>query len=131
MEFDKEVASEKPIAASTDAESPKTEDHRTHSIEQDPELGVPEIKKYPETDLDQGIVGWEGQDDPQNPQNFLPARKWGLLALMSAITFVTPLASSMFSPAVSYVAADLDVTNETVLSLSVSIFLLGYAVSLH
>jgi hypothetical protein len=86
-------------------------------------------KQFPVTDLDRGIVGWDSQDDPENPQNFAMSRKWGLLALMSAITFVSPLASSMFSPAVSYVAIDLHVTNETVLSFSVSIFLLGYAVS--
>jgi hypothetical protein len=86
-------------------------------------------KQFPITDLDKGIVGWDSQDDPDNPQNFAMGRKWGLLALMSAITFVSPLASSMFSPAVSYVAVDLGVTNETILSLSVSIFLIGYAVS--
>ncbi|CEJ60542.1 Putative Synaptic vesicle transporter SVOP [Penicillium brasilianum] len=85
-------------------------------------------KLFPVTDLDRGIVGWDGQDDPENPQNFAMGRKWGLLALMSAITFVSPLASSMFSPAVSYVAIDLDVTNETILALSVSIFLIGYTV---
>jgi hypothetical protein len=86
-------------------------------------------KLFPVTNLDEGIVGWDSQDDPENPQNFSMAQKWGLLALMSAITFISPLASSTFSPAVSYVAADLHVTNETVLSFSVSIFLLGYAVS--
>jgi hypothetical protein len=86
-------------------------------------------KLFPVTDLDRGIVGWDGQDDPENPQNFAMGRKWGLLALMSAITFVSPLASSMFSPAVSYVAIDLHVTNETILALSVSIFLIGYTVS--
>jgi hypothetical protein len=86
-------------------------------------------KLFPVTDLNRGIVGWDSQDDPENPQNFAMGRKWGLLALMSVITFVSPLASSMFSPAVSYVAADLHVYNETILSLSVSIFLLGFAVS--
>ena len=84
---------------------------------------------FPETDLDQGIVGWDGQDDPDNPQNFASARKWGLLALISSITFISPLASSMFSPAVSYVGKDFGVTNEYLLSFSVTIFLLGYTVS--
>ncbi|KAL4892149.1 MFS multidrug transporter [Aspergillus ambiguus] len=84
--------------------------------------------QFPETDLSQGIVGWDGQDDPSNPQNFSPGKKWGLLALMSAITFLSPLASSMFSPAVSYVGKDLNVPNETLLSFSVSIFLLGYVI---
>ncbi|KAJ5134635.1 MFS multidrug transporter [Penicillium atrosanguineum] len=121
-----DIASEKPIAALTVAGNPEKEVRPTPSIDQDPELATPEIRKYPETDLDKGIVGWDGQDDPENPQNFPAGRKWGLLALMSAITFVSPLASSMFSPAVSYVGTDFGVTNETILSLSVSIFLLGY-----
>lgn len=90
---------------------------------------APDAKLYPETDLDQGIVGWDGQDDPANPQNFPAARKWSLLVLMSSMTFISPLASSMFAPAVSFAAVDLNVTNETLLSFSVSIFLLGYTVS--
>ena len=31
---------------------------------------------FPESDIDKGIVGWEGQDDPENPQNFPDSRKW-------------------------------------------------------
>ena len=83
---------------------------------------------YPETDLDRGVVGWEGQDDPANPLNFAPGKKWALLALISAFTFVSPLASSMFSPAVSYMAADFKETDETIISFTVSIYLLGYVV---
>ncbi|KAH1712297.1 hypothetical protein KXX60_006457 [Aspergillus fumigatus] len=85
-----------------------------------------ETKRFPETNLSRGIVGWDGQNDPANPQNFSAGQKWGLLALMSSITFLSPLASSMFAPAASYVAVDLGVTNETLLSFSVTIFLLGY-----
>lgn len=80
-------------------------------------------------DLDKGIVGWEGQDDPSNPQNFSPAQKWSLLGLISSVTIISPLASSMFAPAVSYMATEFKVTNTTLLSFSVSIYLLGYTVS--
>ncbi|GFG22653.1 uncharacterized transporter C1529.01 [Aspergillus udagawae] len=85
-----------------------------------------ETKRFPETDLSHGIVGWDGQNDPANPQNFSSGQKWGLLALMSSITLISPLASSMFAPAASYVAVDLAVTNETLLSFSITIFLIGY-----
>lgn len=85
---------------------------------------------YPEQDLSCGIIGWDGQNDPANPQNFAKTRKYGLLGLVSAMTLVSPLASSMFAPAVSYMAEDFHVTNETLLSFSVSIYLLGYAVRL-
>lgn len=85
---------------------------------------------FPETDLGRGIVGWDSQDDPANPQNFAEARKWSLLLLISGFTLISPLASSMFSPAISYMAADFRETNETILSFTVSVFLLGYAVCL-
>ncbi|OJJ07552.1 hypothetical protein ASPVEDRAFT_178263 [Aspergillus versicolor CBS 583.65] len=82
---------------------------------------------FPETDLSRGIVGWDSQGDPANPQNFAEARKWSLLLLISGFTLISPLASSMFSPAISYMAADFRETNETILSFTVSVFLLGYA----
>lgn len=85
---------------------------------------------YPETDLDRGIVGWDGQDDPANPQNFAASKKWSLLGLISAFTLISPLASSMFAPAVVYMGEDFGETNETILAFSVSIFLIGYTVSL-
>lgn len=88
----------------------------------------PTKEQFPEMDLDKGIVGWEGQDDPANPQNFSPAQKWSLLALMSSVTIISPLASSMFAPAVTFMATEFKVTNTTLLSFSVSIYLLGYTV---
>lgn len=81
------------------------------------------------TDLSRGIVGWDGQDDAENPQNFSASRKWALLGLISAFTFITPLTSSMFAPAVVFMAEEFHETNETIISFSVSIFLIGYAVS--
>ncbi|XWX02280.1 hypothetical protein V2A60_010316 [Cordyceps javanica] len=84
--------------------------------------------QFPVTDLDAGIVGWDSQDDPQNPQNYTPRKKWMILALISVMTIISPLASSMFAPAVGYMARDFDETNETVVSLSVSIYLIGYTV---
>lgn len=99
------------------------------SEKQVPPYEGPAKVTFPEMDLDRGIVGWEGQDDANNPQNFAPAKKWSLLALISALTIISPLASSMFAPAVSYMAEDFMVTNTTLLSFSVSIYLLGYTVS--
>ncbi|KAL4885720.1 major facilitator superfamily domain-containing protein [Aspergillus karnatakaensis] len=88
---------------------------------------VPSKQTFPETDLAKGIVGWDGQDDPSNPQNFPEKKKWRLLLLISAFTFISPLASSMFAPAISYMAADFKETDQTILSFTVSVFLLGYA----
>lgn len=93
-------------------------------------LGQPPTRKvFPETDLDRGIVGWESQEDPAHPLNFPASRKWTVLGFVSAVTFISPLASSMFSPALKSLSEDLGVTDQTLLSLSVSIYLLGYTVN--
>lgn len=39
-------------------------------------------------DLDAGLVGWEGQDDPKHPRNYPERRKWALLGIVSGITFL-------------------------------------------
>ncbi|KAF2496338.1 MFS general substrate transporter [Lophium mytilinum] len=85
-----------------------------------------EHEKYPETDLDKGIVGWDGQDDPKNPRNFPDFTKWCLLGLVSLITLMSPLASSMFAPGVSFMDADFNNTSTILSSFSVSIFVLGF-----
>lgn len=128
-----ESVPEKAISESINTNVSSTDNAgRSPTMEQetgkDAEAATPDTPRFPETDLSRGIVGWDSQDDPKNPQNFPSGQKWGLLALMSGITFVSPLASSMFSPTISYVGADLGVQNEMLLSFSISIYLLGYSV---
>ncbi|KAH7391497.1 major facilitator superfamily domain-containing protein [Cadophora sp. MPI-SDFR-AT-0126] len=82
----------------------------------------------PISDLDNDIVGWESQDDPEMPLNFPEKRKWLLISLLGSITFISPLASSMFAPGVSFMNKDFDNTSLILSSLTVSIFVLGYVV---
>lgn len=82
----------------------------------------------PQTNLREGIVGWEGQDDKDMPLNFPESRKWLLVALLSAITLVTPFASSILSPGISGLMIEFGETNEIVGSMTVSIYVLGYVV---
>jgi hypothetical protein len=107
-------------------EQPDLEKQATGTADKTP---TPAEPHYPESDLRRGIVGWESQNDSKHPQNFSPSKKWSLLALISAFTLVSPLASSMFSPTVVYMADQFNETNETVLSFTVSIYLIGYIVS--
>ena len=58
--------------------------------------------RIPTSDLDNGIVGWESQSDPEMPKNFPESRKWFLISLLASITFISPLASSIFAPAVPF-----------------------------
>jgi multidrug resistance protein len=87
-----------------------------------------EPAKLPLSDLDNGIVGWESQHDPEMPLNFPESRKFLLLGLLSSITFISPLASSMFAPAVSFMDDTFHNTSPILSSLSVSIFVLGYVI---
>jgi len=43
---------------------------------------------YPVTNIEDGLVGWEGQDDPLHPRNYPDSRKWLILAMVSGITFL-------------------------------------------
>ncbi|KAI1859964.1 uncharacterized protein JN550_011775 [Neoarthrinium moseri] len=82
----------------------------------------------PVTNLDEGIVGWEGQDDPDMPLNFPAWKKWMLVALLSAITLLTPFASSILSPGISKLSEEFGNDNTIVGSMTVSIYLLGYVI---
>ena len=88
---------------------------------------APEV--FPLTDLDKNLVGWDSQDDPTNPRNFPENHKWFTLALISAITFLCPLTSSIFAPAVGFMSADFHNTSEILGAFAVSVFVLGFAVS--
>lgn len=85
---------------------------------------------YPLTDLDKGLVGWDAQDDPENPRNFPHKRKLFILFLVSAITFLSPLASSIFAPGIPFVNADFNNTSQMLGSFAVSVYILGFAVSI-
>ncbi|KAJ5494819.1 major facilitator superfamily domain-containing protein [Penicillium fimorum] len=80
------------------------------------------------TDLENGIIGWDGERDPENPLNFTSARKWLITSILSAIGFMTPFASSIIAPAISFIRKDFGINDLTKSALPVSIFLLGYAV---
>ncbi|CAG8952447.1 hypothetical protein HYFRA_00001194, partial [Hymenoscyphus fraxineus] len=82
----------------------------------------------PLMDLDKGLVGWESQDDPEMPLNFAEGRKWLLILLISMSTFISPLASSMFAPGVPFMNKEFQNSVLLLGSLTVSIYVLGYAV---
>ncbi|KAI1422274.1 major facilitator superfamily domain-containing protein [Xylaria sp. FL1777] len=82
----------------------------------------------PVSDLDHGVVGWEGPDDPAMPLNFDPRQKWIVVTCLGLITFFSPLSSSILAPAINAIEDEFGSTDTTKASLPVSIFLLGYAV---
>ncbi|KAK3369718.1 major facilitator superfamily domain-containing protein [Lasiosphaeria ovina] len=80
----------------------------------------------PTSDLDQGIVGWDSQDDPSMPLNYKQGKKWLIVGLVSAATFLTPFASSILAPGIGSLNEEFHNDNEIVGTLTVSIYLLGY-----
>jgi MFS family permease len=82
----------------------------------------------PTSDLDNGIVGWDSQDDPAMPLNFPRRVKWLIVGLLSVITLLTPFASSILAPGIGALDRDFGNDNTTVGAMTVSIYLLGYVI---
>lgn len=94
----------------------------------------------PQTDVI--LVSWDGPNDPGNPRKFVivpsfyqylhfpsswsRSKKWAATIVVSAYTFISPIASSMMSPAVPKIAENFGVTNSVIQSMLVSIFILAY-----
>lgn len=97
----------------------------THSDERTLSDDAPTPAQEP---VDPNVVDWDGPDDPANPQNWASSRKWGLIAVLAAVTLVTPLGSSFFAPGVPEVMRAFGTTSNVVASFVVSIYILGFAI---
>ena len=57
---------------------------------------------------DDNEVFWNGPMDPANPLNWSTRKKSVNIAIISAMTFLTPVASSMFAPGIPEVLKEFD-----------------------
>lgn len=73
------------------------------------------------------VVWWESDNDPENPYNWARWRKVLNCFLVSALTFVTPLASSMFAPGVPELMVEFESKSSELASFCVSVYVLGFA----
>lgn len=78
-----------------------------------------------ETNLENAVVGWDGQDDPNMPLNFSSRRKWMLLCNLSAMGFLSPLSTTIVAPATASIDAGLHNTNAELSNFVVTIPILG------
>ncbi|KAF2266391.1 MFS general substrate transporter [Lojkania enalia] len=76
---------------------------------------------------DPDVVDWDGPDDPENPLNWPASKKWGNIAVLSAVTLITPLASSFFAPGVPQVMRGFGETSNLLATFVVSVYVLGFA----
>ncbi|CAK5262918.1 unnamed protein product [Mycena citricolor] len=68
------------------------------------------------------------QDDERNPRNWTSTKKWVTTAVVSFYTFVSPLSSSIMAPGLPQIGVKYHITNETILSMTLSIFLISFAI---
>ncbi|KAI9046987.1 hypothetical protein LZ554_009062 [Drepanopeziza brunnea f. sp. 'monogermtubi'] len=73
------------------------------------------------------IVDW-GENDLEQPTKWSSFKKWKNLWIVSAITFITPLASSMFAPGVPQLMEDFNSDDKIIASFIVSVYILGFAI---
>ncbi|KAJ7887076.1 MFS general substrate transporter [Mycena olivaceomarginata] len=77
----------------------------------------------------QVIVSWDGPEDPENPRNWSNHRRWTVTVVVSFFTFISPVASSISSPSLSAISADLGIQPGSILeNMTLSIFVLAYAI---
>ncbi|RXW16880.1 hypothetical protein EST38_g8972 [Candolleomyces aberdarensis] len=65
--------------------------------------------------------------DANHPRNWSKRRKWIAATVVGIYNFMGPLPSAMMAPALPEVAQKYQIANETVLALTLSIFLISYA----
>ncbi|KAJ5651282.1 uncharacterized protein N7484_005005 [Penicillium longicatenatum] len=66
-------------------------------------------------------------NDPRNPMNFRPVKKWAITILVSFVTLAVALVSSAYSGGMSQIIEAFGVEEEIVI-LGVSLFVLGFAI---
>ncbi|KAI0195972.1 major facilitator superfamily domain-containing protein [Astrocystis sublimbata] len=96
----------------------------------DPELG-PELVVVDTTapdPSDPNLVTWNGPEDPQIPKNWAFSKKWAAVFTVSLFTLISPVSSSLVAPALGSIADDLHITQDFEKNLTLSIFVLAYAV---
>ncbi|KIX01061.1 uncharacterized protein Z518_10127 [Rhinocladiella mackenziei CBS 650.93] len=77
---------------------------------------------------DPNLVTWENAEDPENPKNWAYRKKWAATLIVSSFTFISPVSSSMVAPALDKMGQDLGVKSDIEKSLTLSIFVLAYAI---
>jgi len=73
------------------------------------------------------VIGWNGDDDPENPLNWPSSKRWGTVAIVSSFTFLTPLGSAMFAPGVPQIMEEFGSSSELLAGFVVSVYVLGFA----
>ncbi|EKG12508.1 Major facilitator superfamily [Macrophomina phaseolina MS6] len=77
---------------------------------------------------DPNLVEWDGPDDPESPLNWPSWKSTGHVVLASVAALFANITSTAFAPAAAELVEEFHVTNSTISALTVSIYLLGFAI---
>lgn len=72
------------------------------------------------------IVEWDGEDDPENPQNWSTKYKTWVFMVLACMTFVVSFGSSVWSTATTVTAEEFGVSEELMI-LGVTLYVVGFA----
>ena len=81
------------------------------------------LKDRRQTKEENNVVGWDGPDDPQNPQNWSRPKKYTTTIFYATMTFCITFASSVFSTATEVTSAKFHVSTE-VMTLGTGLFVM-------
>ena len=80
-----------------------------------------------QNDLRPAQVTWDGPEDTSNPKNWSHRKKWTATVVVSTYTLVSMISSAIPAPALENMGKELHVSDPLILSLWLSVFVLGYA----
>ncbi|KAI0432412.1 putative MFS multidrug transporter [Xylaria sp. FL1042] len=72
-------------------------------------------------------IDWSGPDDPENPQNWPRRKSFGHVIIVAVLSMVVNIAATIVAPGVSSLIEEFHIQNETIATLTVTIYLLGFA----
>ncbi|KAM5347493.1 hypothetical protein ACJ41O_010498 [Fusarium nematophilum] len=108
------------------ATAPDTISERTGNANNDSDDRPPTELDMPDDDpRDDFDRHWSA--DELDPKVWKSSRKWRQVAIISLLALATPLASAVYTPALDEISRDLQVTQPSLLHLSVSAYILGFA----
>ncbi|KAI2469668.1 MFS general substrate transporter [Annulohypoxylon bovei var. microspora] len=91
---------------------------------------TPEVKNYEYegsgTEADPYLVKWI-PDDPRNPMNFSPLKRWSITMVVAVATLAVALVSSAYSGGIAEIIIAFRISTEVAI-LGVSLFVVGFAV---
>ncbi|KAG7195631.1 uncharacterized protein KQ657_003398 [Scheffersomyces spartinae] len=73
------------------------------------------------------IVDWDGEDDPENPQNWPTYQKVIFASLVGFLTFSVYVASAIYTPGLEEIMSQFNVS-ETVAIVPLTMFVVGYGI---